>query len=82
MYSGNAYTREHYFVGYSISENGVNWRKYPNDYFYGPLLRKNSIVEGTGHNSIVKAPNNVDDWIVYHGRMCLKALIFLKSRGK
>jgi len=26
------------------------------------------VVEGTGHNSVVKAPNNVDDWVVYHGR--------------
>lgn len=68
MYSGNAFVREDYFVGYSISEDGKEWVKYPDAKTYRPILRRNAIVEGTGHNSVVRAPNNVDDYIIYHGR--------------
>lgn len=75
MYSGNAFTKPHYYIGYSTArhQEGVSiadleWTKYPDEFTYEPLLRQNNLVEGVGHNSVVKAPNNVDDWIVYHGR--------------
>lgn len=68
MYSGNAYTHPSYFIGYAVSQDGRDWTKYPNDQTYAPLLRSNETVEGTGHNSVVKAPNQVDDWLIYHGR--------------
>ena len=29
---------------------------------------KNNFVSGTSHNSVIKAPDNVEDWVVYHGR--------------
>jgi len=72
-YSGNAYEREDYFIGYgraslSGTPDTLQWHKYPSDTEYSPLVRRSAFVEGTGHNSIVRAPNLVDDWIVYHGR--------------
>ncbi|RED63966.1 glycoside hydrolase family 43 protein [Cohnella lupini] len=75
MYSGNAYVRPTYFLGYStaVAESGkklteLNWSKYPSDDLYVPLISKNEGVEGVGHNSVVRGPNNVDDWVFYHGR--------------
>lgn len=79
-YSANAYVNVDYFVGTAVAENKpdirkMEWKKYPSDYEWKPLLVKNEKVEGTGHNTIVKAPNMVDDWIVYHGRMAQEELI-------
>ena len=73
MYSANAYTHENYFIGYSTAPKNtcigaLKWTKYPNDFNYRPLIRRNEAVEGTGHNSVIKGPNNVDYWIAYHGR--------------
>jgi len=78
-YSGNAYTGENYFIGYSRDALSgpiadLSWRKYPADDVYAPLVRRNAEVEGTGHNSVVRAPNLVDQWIVYHGRAATQAL--------
>ena len=77
-YSANAYEHEDYFVGYSTARlpkspadthiDELNWTKQRNNGHFDPLLIRSDAVEGTGHNSIVKAPNGVDDWIVYHGR--------------
>lgn len=77
-YSGNAYEHEDYFVGYSVATlpsepadthiDRLPWRKQLNNGRFDPLLIRSDLVEGTGHNSIVKGPNGVDDWIVYHGR--------------
>lgn len=73
-YSGNAYVRENYFVSYSTAPTAgktigeLQWTKYPSDYEYHALVKRNDFVEGTGHNSITYAPNLVDPWIVYHGR--------------
>lgn len=67
MYSGNAYTNEQYFVGYAVKNSQDRWEKvsgFPNL----PLLKKKGETEGTGHNCVVKAPNLVDSWIIYHGR--------------
>lgn len=77
-YSANAYEHEDYFVGYSYATlpaepssahiDRLDWTKQLNGNRFDPLLIRSPKVEGTGHNSIVKAPNAVDDWIVYHGR--------------
>lgn len=79
-YSGNAYVREDYFIGYARAlANGapheLAWEKYPSASEYAPLVRRSEHVEGTGHNSIVRAPNLVDDWIVYHGRDAAQPLL-------
>lgn len=72
-YSGNAYVRENYFVGYSRATidgpvRDLEWAKYPSDHEHSPLIQRSRDVEGTGHNSIVVGPNLVDLWILYHGR--------------
>lgn len=74
-YSGNAYTGTDYFIGYAVGTDPAGslirdlaWAKQPDLSTYSPLIRRSDDVEGTGHNSVVKAPNLVDDWIVYHGR--------------
>lgn len=77
-YSANAYEHEDYFVGYSSAHfppdpmkrhiDELSWAKRSNGVIFDPLLIRSSSVEGTGHNSIIKAPNGIDDWIVYHGR--------------
>lgn len=73
LYSANAFENIYYFVGTAVAEIKENlsemvWKKYPNDYTWLPLLKKNEVVEGTGHNTVTKAPNLFEDWIVYHGR--------------
>ena len=73
MYSANAYVNEDYFINFSIGVashdlRDVAWEKYPDEYTPHALLEKNEMVSGTGHNSVAKAPNLLDDWIVYHGR--------------
>lgn len=72
-YSGNAFVRENYFIGYAMAQlrdslGQLTWQKVPDDYTFNPLVRKSSEVEGTGHNSVILAPNLVDWWIFYHGR--------------
>lgn len=73
LYSANAFENVDYFVGTAVAEIKRNllemkWEKYPNAYTWMPLLKKNDVVEGTGHNTVTKAPNLFEDWIVYHGR--------------
>lgn len=80
MFSANAFVHENYFIGYSMAEKdgpigALRWRKHLANGGYDPLVRRNEVVEGTGHNSVAKAPNLVDDWIVYHGRNCADELI-------
>lgn len=73
LYSANAFENIYYFVGTAVAQiredlRDMVWKKYPNDYTWMPLLKKNQVVEGTGHNTVTKAPNLFEDWIVYHGR--------------
>ncbi|MDO5539629.1 MAG: glycoside hydrolase family 43 protein [Eubacteriales bacterium] len=73
IYAANAYVRENYFLGYSRAENNalipdIKWEKYPDDYTFSPLVQKNEHVEGTGHCSVIQAPNLIDTWLIYHGR--------------
>lgn len=81
LYSANAYENVDYFVGTAVAENkecfyDMEWKKYPDENTWVPLLKKNDKVEGTGHNTVTKAPNLVDDWIVYHGRDAEDELVF------
>ncbi len=80
LYSGNAFVNTDYFVGSAVASSRddfmeMEWKKYPSDHEWHPLLRKNNDVEGTGHNTVTKAPNLVDEWIVYHGRNAHEELI-------
>ena len=53
----------------------LEWHKYPDPYTFCPLLKRNGQVEGTGQNTVAKAPNLVDEWIVYHGRNAADELV-------
>ena len=72
IYSGSAYTKESYFLGYVHANDSsgdllkLDYKKYPDDDTYLPLLAKNDFEEGTGHNSIIKEDGEY--YIVYHGR--------------
>lgn len=84
-YSANAYVNVDYFVGTAIA--GVHnhflsmeWKKYPSEREWYPLLKKNELVEGTGHNTITKAPDLLEDWIIYHGRKADEELIHGKEQ--
>lgn len=73
LYSANAYVNVDYYIGSAracIQDDllDMTWEKCPDNYTWHPFLKRNEEVEGTGHNTVVKAPNMVDDWIVYHGR--------------
>ena len=73
LYSANAYLNEDYFVGATVADckddlMQMQWEKYPSAYRWQPLLKKNHVIEGTGHNTVTRAPNLMDDWIVYHAR--------------
>lgn len=73
MYSGACYQNPTYFIGYATAEGEedadlrmLQWKKYPDERTYAPLLAKTSCYEGAGHNSVL-----VDDgryYIVYHAR--------------
>ncbi len=71
-YSGSAYGKPSYFIGYSVAHGDcgdlrqLSWHKYPDDHTYRPLLASDASVEGTGHNSILERDGEY--WIVYHGR--------------
>lgn len=73
MYSGACYQNPTYFIGYCIA-NGpedadlryLDWKKYPDEHTYAPLLTRNQYMEGTGHNSLLFDHGKC--YIVYHGR--------------
>ncbi|WP_072344391.1 glycoside hydrolase family 43 protein [Actinomyces urinae] len=72
-YSGNAYENPDYFIGVTRAKvkpaiAQMEWTKQPSDDVYMPLIRQSDLIEGTGHNSIVRGPNLLDRWICYHGR--------------
>lgn len=71
MYSGGSWDLPTYALGYATADAVVNggvdgpgWKK-----FVPPILRSTPFVEAPGHNSVVKAPNNVDDICAYHARV-------------
>jgi GH43 family beta-xylosidase len=70
MYSGGSWDLPTYALAYAMSDampsgglEGPGWRK-----IVPPILRSSRAVEAPGHNSVVKAPNNVDDICIYHAR--------------
>jgi beta-xylosidase len=72
-YSGSAYTKERYFIGYASAYapgapdlRQLKFLKRPAPDIYKPLISKNGAVEGTGHNSVIRVGG--DYYIVYHGR--------------
>lgn len=73
LYSANIYASENYYIGYALAEKDapvhqLKWEKYPNNYTCYALVKSSPHVEETGHTSLVKAPNNVDSWLFYHGQ--------------
>lgn len=72
FYSGNCYQNENYFVGYAVAYGNTDelltleFKKFPSDNIYSPLLRKNEFEEGTGHNSVLDVGDKT--YIIYHGR--------------
>ena len=72
LYSGNCFNSENYYIGYSVAKGNtdnlldLDFKKYPNDNEYHPLLRKNEFEEGTGHNSMII--ENGHYYLIYHGR--------------
>jgi beta-xylosidase len=71
-YSGNCYQNENYYIGYAVAYGDeddltkLEFKKYPDDSAYYPLIRKNDVEEGTGHNSVLE--DNGKFYIIYHGR--------------
>lgn len=73
MYSGACYQNPTYFIGYAVAHGAededlrkLKWTKHPDNDSYEPLLRKNNLMEGTGHNSLIFEDGKC--YIVYHGR--------------
>ena len=72
MYSANCYTSENYYIGVCMATKNsdprcLGWQK-DSEGSFQPLVFHSDSLSGTGHNSVVLAPNNVDYWIAYHGR--------------
>ncbi len=71
-YSGNCYKSEYYYIGYARAHSAesdltkLDFRKYPADDAYAPLLCKNASENGTGHNSILEEDGRY--FLFYHGR--------------
>lgn len=73
MYSGACYQNPTYFIGYCMAQGekdsdlrALEWKKYPGELIYDPLLKENEFVEGMGHNSVLEEDGRY--FIVYHGR--------------
>ncbi|NBC26570.1 MAG: family 43 glycosylhydrolase, partial [Bacteroidetes bacterium] len=71
MYSGGSWDLPTYSLAYARSEQvmtggleGTGWEK-----IMPPILQSTPMVQGPGHNSVTKAPNNVDDITAYHARV-------------
>ncbi|HEX6927085.1 MAG TPA: glycoside hydrolase family 43 protein [Longimicrobiaceae bacterium] len=71
IYSGGSWDLPTYALAYAVSDrvmegglDGPGWTK-----VMPPILRSTPLVEAPGHNSVVKAPNNVDDITAYHARV-------------
>lgn len=61
IYSCNAYTSEHYAVGYAVSKHPMGpYKKYEGN----PILYMHGGYLGTGHASILQS--SIGDYIVYH----------------
>jgi len=95
MYSGGCYYRDNYAISYATSErpqgkNGLldtSWSDWQGRDGSGEsvLLHGNDEFISPGHNSLLQAPNNVDQYLLYHAwqsdrierRMSLNRLYWL-----
>ena len=73
MYSGANHTNPTYFVGYSVAHGPedadlrtLDWKKWPDEKTYAPVLSSGEHIEGLGHNSVIFEDDRY--WIIYHGR--------------
>ena len=72
MYSGNCYQNENYYIGYAVCKSEekdltkLQFKKYPDEQTYCPLICKNETEEGTGHHSVLE--ENGKYYVFYHGR--------------
>lgn len=73
MFSGANYTNPTYFIGYCVAHGPedadlrtLDWKKYPDENTYAPLLCNTDYIEGMGHNSVLFDEGKC--YIVYHGR--------------
>ncbi len=79
LYSGAGFVDDRYFVGYAVAHGETDdlrkleWKKYPDDATFCPLLFRTETLEGTGHNSLIE--HDGDLWIVYHARERAKGRI-------
>lgn len=72
MYSGGCFENDSYHLGYAVAKTDeqdltkVEFTKHTDNGKFDPLIIKNDIEEGTGHNSVIK----IDDqyYIIYHAR--------------
>ncbi len=75
FYSSRCYCNDGYAVGYATSPSpkGGVWTKYGAN----PILqKKNSAlgkVSGPGHINLAKAPDGLEDWMVYHAHIATAA---------
>ncbi len=73
MFSGANHTNPTYFIGYCVAHGPedadlrtLDWKKYPDENTYAPLLCNTDWIEGMGHNSVIFDGGKC--YIVYHGR--------------
>ncbi|WP_129715791.1 glycoside hydrolase family 43 protein [Pedobacter sp. SYP-B3415] len=65
MYSANNFDGQNYAVGYATAKTPLGpFKKSP----YNPVLQKNAVVSGTGHNSVAWSADGKTMYCVYHGR--------------
>lgn len=72
IYSGGCFENDTYHLGYAVAKTTeqdltkVEFVKHTKDGKFDPLLIRNNIEEGTGHNSVIKIDGQY--YIVYHAR--------------
>ena len=72
MYSGGCYQNDSYFIGYAVARSEgydltkLDFKKFPDDNTYLPLVRRSDSEEGTGHNSVLSERGR--HYVFYHGR--------------
>lgn len=65
MYSANNFDGQNYAIGYATAKGPLGpFTKAANN----PVLQKNDLVSGTGHNSVTYSADGKDMLCVYHGR--------------
>lgn len=72
MYSGGCFENDSYHLGYAVAKTNehdltkVEFVKHTDNGTFDPLIMKNNIEEGTGHNSVIKIDGQY--YIIYHAR--------------